>query len=125
MSAPTVLVVEDNRANMKLACLLLTNAGYKVLQAEDAETGIALARSQRPDLILMDVQLPGMDGLTATRELKRDPVTGGISVVALTGRAMHDDQMQARDAGCDAYVAKPFEASAFLEAVARALGRHQ
>lgn len=125
MSAATVLVVEDNRANMKLACLLLASAGYKVLQAFDAETGIAMARTHGPDLILMDVQLPGMDGLSATRELKRDPATRNIGVVALTGRAMHDDQMQARDAGCDAYVAKPFEAAVLLEAVARTLGRYQ
>jgi two-component system cell cycle response regulator DivK len=103
----TVLVVEDNPANMKLAALLLRNAGHAVLSAIDAETGLTLARAERPDLILMDVQLPGMDGFAATAMLKQDPVTAGIPVIALTALAMKEDQEKSRAAGCDAYISKP------------------
>ncbi|QJR11162.1 Polar-differentiation response regulator DivK [Usitatibacter rugosus] len=102
-----VLVVEDNQANMKLAVLLLRNAGHHVLCAVDAEAGITIAREQLPDLILMDVQLPGMDGLAATALLKRDLATAGIPVIALTALAMKEDQERATLAGCDAYMAKP------------------
>ena len=103
----TVLVVEDNVANMKLASLLLRNAGHKVLSAVDAETGLTLARAERPDLILMDIQLPGMDGFAATAMLKRDPLTAGIPVIALTALAMKEDQAKSQAAGCDAYISKP------------------
>jgi two-component system cell cycle response regulator DivK len=102
-----ILVVEDNPANMKLACLLLRNAGHTALCAVDAETGLTLARAERPDLILMDIQLPGMDGLTATALLKQDPSTGAVPIIALTAMAMKDDQEKSRAAGCDAYIAKP------------------
>ena len=103
----SVLIVEDNAANMKLSSLLLRNAGHTVVCAEDAETGLLLARLDRPDLILMDIQLPGMDGLAATAVLKRDPVTSTIPIIALTAMAMKNDQEKARSAGCDAYIAKP------------------
>jgi two-component system, cell cycle response regulator DivK len=102
-----VLVVEDNAANMKLATLLLQNAGHDVLCAVDAETGLTLARAERPDLILMDLQLPGMDGLAATAILKRDVATAGIPVIALTALAMKEDRAKSQEAGCDAYIAKP------------------
>lgn len=102
-----ILIIEDNRANMKLASLLLSNAGHSVLSAVDAETGMMLARSHHPDLILMDIQLPGMDGLTATALLKQDPATAGIPIIALTALAMKEDQHKSRVAGCDAYIAKP------------------
>ena len=102
-----ILIIEDNPANMKLASLLLRHAGHAVLCAVDAETGLTVARGSRPDLILMDIQLPGMDGLTATALLKQDPVTGAIPVIALTALAMKDDQDRSRAAGCDAYIAKP------------------
>jgi two-component system cell cycle response regulator DivK len=102
-----VLVIEDNPANMKLASLLLRNAGHTVLCAVDAETGLMQARADRPDLILMDIQLPGMDGLAATALLKRDPVTAAIPVIALTAMAMKEDQEKTKVAGCDAYIAKP------------------
>jgi two-component system cell cycle response regulator DivK len=104
---PRILIIEDNQANMKLARLLLRQAGYMTLSATDAETGLAIARSERPDLILMDIQLPGMDGLTATAQLKQDPVTAAIPVIALTALAMKADQERCRSAGCDAYIAKP------------------
>jgi two-component system cell cycle response regulator DivK len=102
-----ILVIEDNPANMKLACLLLRNAGHTALCAVDAETGLTLARAERPDLVLMDVQLPRMDGLTATALLKAHPSTAAIPVIALTSMAMKDDQEKSRAAGCDAYIAKP------------------
>jgi two-component system cell cycle response regulator DivK len=102
-----ILIIEDNPANMKLASLLLRHAGHSVLRAVDAETGLTLARSSRLDLIMMDIQLPGMDGLAATALLKQDPVTAAIPVIALTALAMKDDQERSRAAGCDAYIAKP------------------
>ena len=103
----TVLIVEDNAANMKLATLIVRNAGHEVISADDAEAGLALARSAHPDLILMDIQLPGMDGLAATALLKQDPVTAGIPIIAVTALAMKSDQENSQVAGCDAYIAKP------------------
>lgn len=102
-----VLVIEDNVANMKLATLLLRHAQHSVLSAVDAEAGLTIARTELPDLILMDIQLPGMDGLAATAILKRDPLTSRIPVVALTAMAMKEDPQKSREAGCDAYIAKP------------------
>ena len=102
-----ILIIEDNPANMKLACLLLNNAGHMPLCASDAETGMTMARDEQPDLILMDIQLPGIDGLTATSLLKQASATAAIPVIALTAMAMKDDQEKAEAAGCDAYVAKP------------------
>lgn len=102
-----ILIIEDNVANMKLASLLLHNAGHTVLRAVDAESGMTLAHTERPDLILMDLQLPGIDGLAATALLKQTPATAAIPVIALTALAMKEDQEKARAAGCDAYIAKP------------------
>lgn len=102
-----ILVVEDNLANMKLACVLLRYAGHTVLCAVDAETGLTLARTDQPDLILMDIQLPGMDGLAATALLKQDIATAAIPVIALTAMAMKTDQEKSQVAGCDGYIAKP------------------
>lgn len=103
----SVLIIEDNAANMKLAVLLLQNAGHDVMCAIDAETGLTIARADRPDLILMDIQLPDMDGLAATAMLKQDPYTAAIPVIALTALAMKADQEKSQVAGCDAYIAKP------------------
>jgi two-component system cell cycle response regulator DivK len=102
-----ILLVEDNEANRKLAGLLLRKAGHVVLTANDAESGLALVRTERPDLVLMDLQLPGMDGLAATALLKQDPDTAVIPVIALTALAMKDDRRKSEAAGCDAYIAKP------------------
>lgn len=102
-----ILIVEDNEANMRLARLLLVNAGHSVLWAADAETGLTLAREKQPALILMDIQLPGMDGLAATRLLKQDPGTAHIPVIALTAMAMKEDRDKTLRAGCDAYIIKP------------------
>ena len=117
----TVLVVEDNAANMKLATLLLTHVGHAVLAAGDAETGLSRARGERPDLILMDIQLPGMDGHQATALLKGDPTTAGIPVVALTALAMKVDQERSQVAGCDAYIAKPLRRAELYEVIDRLL----
>ena len=102
-----VLVVEDNPANMKLTSLLLHSAGHIVLPAVDAETGLRLALAEQPDLILMDIQLPGMDGLTATAILKEDPATAAIPIIALSALAMKADKERSQTAGCDAYIVKP------------------
>ena len=102
-----ILIIEDNPANMKLASLLLHNAGHTALCAVDAETGVTMARADQPDLILMDIQLPGMDGLAATTQLKQDPSTAAIPILALTAMAMKADQEKCQLAGCDAYIAKP------------------
>ncbi len=104
---PRVLVIEDNRTNMELTVLLLEMAGYSVLSAADAETGLAIVRNEHPDLVLMDVQLPGMDGLEATAILKRDQSTQTIPVIALSALAMKGDEGRIRAAGCDGYLAKP------------------
>jgi two-component system cell cycle response regulator DivK len=102
-----ILIVEDNEANMRFARLLLVNAGHSVLWAADAETGLTLAREKQPALILMDIQLPGMDGLAATSLLKQDPHTAHIPVIALTAMAMKEDRDKTLRAGCDAYIIKP------------------
>ena len=107
MSMARILVIEDNLANMKLASLLLHNAGHTVLRAFDAETGLTIARAELPDLILMDICLPGMDGLAATALLKQDVATAAIPIIALTAMAMKEDREKSRAAGCDGYIAKP------------------
>ena len=112
-----VLIVEDNPSNMKLATFLLQSAGHSVLAATDAETGLTLARAEQPDLVLMDIQLPGMDGLEATGLLKADPATRDIPVVALTALAMKGDEARIRAAGCDGYIAKPLAYKDFLATI--------
>ena len=102
-----ILIIEDNPTNMSLAVFLLESAGHSVLTAADAEAGLTLARGELPDLILMDIQLPGMDGLEATALLKKDELTRTIPVIALTALAMKGDEERIRAAGCDGYIAKP------------------
>jgi two-component system cell cycle response regulator DivK len=118
-----VLIVEDNPTNMTLAVFLLQSAGHTVLSATDAEAGLKLACGERPDLILMDIQLPGMDGLEATGMLKRDEMTRAIPVIALTALAMKGDEERIRAAGCDGYIAKPMRYQEFLATVAAQLAR--
>ena len=117
-----VLIVEDNPANMTLAVFLLQSAGHTVLSATDAEAGLTLARVEQPDLILMDIQLPGIDGLAATRLLKSDGLTGTIPVIALTALAMKGDEERIRPAGCDGYIAKPLVYKDFLAVITAQLG---
>lgn len=117
MPGEKVLVVEDNVMNMELALALLTQAGYSVLQAVSAEAGIELAKRESPRLILMDVSLPGMDGLTAVSVLKRDSVTKEIPIIVMTAHAMRGDDAKARQAGSDAYLSKPINTREFLQMV--------
>jgi two-component system cell cycle response regulator DivK len=116
-----ILVVEDNPANMALATFLLQSAGHTVLSTTDAEAGFTMARKEQPDLVLMDIQLPGMDGLKATALLKRDQATRAIPVIALTALAMTGDEERIRAAGCDGYIAKPFAYREFLATIAAQL----
>jgi two-component system cell cycle response regulator DivK len=116
-----ILIVENNRDNMELAVFLLQSAGHTVLSAIDAEAGLTLARDELPNLILMDIQLPGMDGLEATALLKRDDATRAIPVIALSAMAMKGDEERIRAAGCDGYIAKPMAIHEFLATIAAQL----
>lgn len=116
-----ILIVEDNADNMTLTVLLLESEGHVVIRAIDAEAGLTLARAQLPDLILMDIQLPGMDGLEATALLKGDAATRAIPVIALTALAMKGDEERIRAAGCDGYVCKPIRIHEFLATIAAQL----
>jgi two-component system cell cycle response regulator DivK len=118
-----ILVIEDNPSNMKLAIFLLEEAGYQAISARDAETGLALARNEQPDLILMDIQLPGMDGLEATVRLKNDSATRAIPVMALTALAMKGDEERIRTAGCDSYISKPLRYQEFLQEIKTQLAK--
>ena len=116
-----ILAVEDDTIIMNLIVILLERAGYEVIKAASAEEGISLAKTLAPDLILMDVALPGLDGLEATRLLKGAEKTSGIPVIALTAQAMKEDIDNAFRAGCDGFIVKPISTVGFLEQVARFL----
>ncbi len=117
MNNKTILVIEDNEINLKLMRSLLHIGNFNVIEAEDAETGMKIARQKKPDLILMDIQLPGMDGLEATSMLKNDPVTGHIPIIAVTSYAMDGDKKKAREVGCDWYISKPINTRTFLDEI--------
>ena len=121
MSGPIILVVEDNETNQMLTLAVLERDGYQVVLAASAGEARMRLRAAHPDLILMDVQLPGEDGLTFTRELKADPTTSSIPVVAMTAHAMHGDAELAMEAGCSGYIAKPIDTRALAEQVRRFL----
>lgn len=114
----TVLIIENNDANMTLATFLLDSAGYTVIGAGAAEAGLKLARESQPNLILMDIQLPGIDGLEATRRLKADETTRHIPVLALTAVEFNGDESRMLDAGCDGVITKPISHRTFLASVA-------
>ena len=116
----TVLVVEDNDMNMQLVEYLLEEGGYAIVKATSGEEALALTRSdsQRPDLILMDIHLPGMDGLSVVREMKSDERTNRIPILALTAHAMRGDKDRFLEAGCDGYISKPIDVPEFIRAVA-------
>jgi two-component system cell cycle response regulator DivK len=117
----TILIVDDNAVNLKLLRITLAVAGYDVRTAVDAEQAIALIRTFVPRLILMDVQLPGMDGLTLTRQLKADPATRDAVVLAVTAYAMKGDEARALEAGCDGYLTKPIDTRTLASTVDRYL----
>jgi CheY-like chemotaxis protein len=119
--APRVLVVEDNPVNLELVGALLESEGYSVIPAETADVGLRLAATEPPDLVVMDIQLPGMSGYEATRRLKADPATAAIPVVALTAHAMQGEEARAREAGCDAFLTKPIDTKMFRETLRRFL----
>ena len=123
MTDEPILIVDDNPQNLKLARLILEKHGYAVRTAADAEQALETLASYRPRLILMDLQLPGMDGLTLTRKLKSDPDRAGIPIVALTAYAMKGDEEKARAAGCDGYISKPIDMAALRALVAALLAR--
>lgn len=114
-----ILLVEDNEDNVAIYRTLLEHLGHVVLVAADGEVGIRLARERNPDVILMDLSLPKVDGLHATRKLKADPRTAHIPVIALTAHALVGDEERAREAGCDGYFAKPIEPQRVAEAISR------
>jgi two-component system cell cycle response regulator DivK len=113
----SILVIEDNAANMRLAVLLLEKAGHAVSCASDAESGLALARERSPDLILMDIQLPGINGIEALRLLRANPDTAAIPAIAVTASVMQQDRKHITEAGFDGYLGKPLNLKEFLEAV--------
>jgi two-component system cell cycle response regulator DivK len=125
MTGRQILVVEDNERNLKLVRDVLLFAGYEVISARSAEQGVALARERVPDLVLMDLQLPAMDGTEALRILRADPLTREIPVVAVTAFAMKDDRERALDAGFNSYVEKPINVRAFPELVRGFLHRKE
>ena len=115
----TILIIEDNDLNMKLVKSLLKIGEFDVIEAENAEKGIQLTRDYHPDLILMDIQLPGIDGLQATRKIKEDDDINDIPIVALTSYAMQGDRQKAIDAGCSGYITKPIDTRGFLNNIER------
>ena len=112
-----ILIVEDDPKNLKLVRDLLQASGYEAIEATDGSQGVEMARTKKPDLILMDIQMPVMDGLDATKILKKDEATKGIPIIALTAYAMKGDEEKMREAGCDGYIPKPIDIKAFLKKV--------
>jgi two-component system cell cycle response regulator DivK len=112
-----ILVVEDTEDNRRILRDLLTASGYEVLEATDGATGVSMATELHPDLILMDIQLPVIDGYEATRRIKADSATRHIPIVAVTSYALAGDEAKTREAGCDGYIAKPFSPRNLLERV--------
>jgi two-component system cell cycle response regulator DivK len=123
MAGELILIVEDNEKNRRLVRDVLQFKGYETIETETGEEGVELARSRRPALVLMDIQLPGMDGITALKLLRQDPATRGIRVMAVTASAMTQDRQTILAAGFDAYQSKPINVKGFLEAVQELLAR--
>jgi two-component system cell cycle response regulator DivK len=120
----TILIVEDNEKNMKLVRDVLQVKGYATLEAGSAEDGIALAREHTPDLVLMDIQLPGMNGIDALKVLRAETATAAIPVIAVTASVMQQDRNLITEAGFDGYIAKPINLREFLDAVRAMLEKH-
>ncbi len=119
--AKVILIVEDDPKSLILTRDLLQVSGYKIIEATDGEQGVELAKARNPDLILMDIQMPKMDGLEATRILKADATTSDIPILALTAYAMKGDEERALEAGCDGYITKPVDIKELLKTVAEYL----
>ena len=117
MSAKTILHVEDNELNRKIVRDLLRRTTYRLIEAPDGESGVTVALEQRPDLILMDVQLPKMSGIEATRALRAEPSLAGTPIIAITSFALSGDEQRAKEAGASAYLAKPYSPFALLEMI--------
>jgi two-component system cell cycle response regulator DivK len=117
----TILVVEDQEDNRQILRDLLASAGFRMIEAWDGKQALTVARSQQPDLILMDIQLPILDGYEATRSIKRDPELKHIPIIAVTSYALSGDETRAREAGCDAYVAKPYSTRHLLAKISQLL----
>jgi two-component system cell cycle response regulator DivK len=117
----TILVVEDQEDNRQILRDLLASAGFRMIEAHDGQQALTVARSERPDLILMDIQLPIVDGYEATRNIKRDPELRHIPVIAVTSYALSGDEKKALEAGCNAYVAKPFSTRYLLAKIGQFL----
>jgi CheY-like chemotaxis protein len=125
MAGERILIVDDNATNLKLVAYLMKANGYTVETALDAESAIVAIRDNHPDVILMDIQLPGIDGLELTRRLKADPATRDIVIVAVTAYAMKGDQAKALAAGCDDYITKPIDTRTLPETIARHLAKRE
>ena len=125
MAEKKILLVEDNAVNRRLAGFLLRSQGYEVIEAESAAVAFEMIEKHRPALIVMDIQLPGMDGLEATRNLKQQPATADIPVIAVTSYAMKGDREKALAAGCAGYVTKPIDKTIFLQEIAARLAPKQ
>jgi two-component system, cell cycle response regulator DivK len=123
MAGELILIVEDNEKNRRLVRDVLQFKGYQTIETETGEEGVELARSRQPALVLMDIQLPGIDGITALRQLRDDPTTRAIRVMAVTASAMTQDRQKILSAGFDGYQSKPINVKAFLEAVQELLAR--
>jgi two-component system cell cycle response regulator DivK len=123
MAGELILIIEDNEKNRRLVRDVLQFKGYQTIETETGEEGVELARSRQPALVLMDIQLPGIDGITALRQLRDDPITRAIRVMAVTASAMTQDRQKILSAGFDGYQSKPINVKAFLEAVQEVLGR--
>lgn len=123
MAEPTILLVEDNEDNLRIYSTILTYSGYRVLEATDGEAGLMAARESQPDLILMDVSIPKIDGWEVTRMLKEDPSTANIPVIALTAHALATDRERAQRIGFDGYISKPAEPRFVLAEVERRVGK--
>ena len=121
MSAKTILYVEDNEVNRRLVQDLLIPTTYRLIEATDGEAGVAMARKERPDLILMDVQLPKISGIKATRTLRGDPATATTPIIAITSFALAGDEQKALEAGATAYMAKPYSPRDLLGLIRRLL----
>ena len=121
MQQRRVLIVEDNHDNRAIFAAILHHHGYEVLEAADGEAGVRIATESRPDVILMDISLPRMDGIEATTRLKQSDETASIPIIAVTAHAMREDEERVRRAGCDASLAKPVEPMRVIEEVTRVL----